>query len=478
MIKIKEFTNDNLEATFFKNNKIFRNEQLRKQYFNDDPHLPPDLETIPHRERQIADLQYVFGAIAKGRRAFAKVYGPNGTGKTLTINWLSQIVQKGLIKKGKSDRLHISYINCAIERGSFRAIFRKLVNTFPAEIQKKVVGNMKGVRLPLPESGLPSITYFNIFRGCYHRYDRQLLVILDEFDKILRRSENSKDATDIIYNLVEIVKEGRNQNQISQPVNVIIIVNSMQRFEMMIEEHALTRFQGPEVHFGTYSKEEIIRILDTRQPAFQKNVLEDNVIHEIAEYVALGEGNARVAIDILELAATIAETKNSGNVNDEHVKEAIKVREKNLLIKPILELNFDHTLAYIAVFVMHYINQDKNRDLLSRSILYNAYKYIYQLIIASYENPIQNTKLKTPRQFKRYLDGQLENEHLIMSNRGRPVYYGIPPEYSPASIKRILLVNPIVTDYPVLSDVIKYQTPELREIFLDSQKTLANYLDP
>ena len=474
---MKKFTADGLKDALFQKKLIFKNEQLRRQFFEDDPNLPPNLEVIPHRDRQIDELQHTFASIAKGRKAYAKVYGPNGTGKTLTVNWLSQIVQKGLISQGKSDSLHISYINCAIERGSYREIFRKIINTFPAHIQQKVISKKRGVRLPLSESGLPPETYFNIFRECYRLYNRQLLIILDEFDKISKKSEISQDATDIIYNLVEVAKPTINDPEIHRAVDVIVIVNSMQRFQTMIAAHAVTRFQGPEVHFGTYSLEELIEILETRRPAFQLNVLNEEVIPEIAEYVALGEGNARVAIELLGLSGDIAETTKSPVITIENVREAIKIQENKLLAKPILELNFDHTLTYITVFVMYFINQESNRKLIVRPILYNAYKYIYSQLIESDPRSVEYIRKKTPRQFKRYLDGQLENEHLIISTGGRPIYYGIPPEYTPDTIKRILLENPIVKEYPVLKNFIQYQTPELRDILLDSQKNLVNYLD-
>ena len=451
---MEEYSVKNLQAGYFETSKIFRNEQMRRQYFEDDPELPPNLKTIPHRDSQMNDLDPVFTSIAKGRRAYAKIFGPNGTGKTLTINWLSQVVYKGLTDRGKGDNLHICYINCAQEKGSYRAIFRKIVNSFPAQIQKEIINKMKGVKYPLPESGLPAVTFFHIFRECYYRYNRQLLIILDEFDKMhnVRRSKDgkreiSRDASSIIYNLVEVAKSTINHPALLPVIDIIVIINSMQRFQLMLDASALNRFQGIEVHFGTYSETELVNILETRKPAFHPGVLENNVIPEIAEYVALGEGNARVAIDLLGLAGILAEKSDTGKFTTKHVKKAIKMREKNLLIKPILELNFDHTIAYITVFVTYYTNQESNRELVSRPVLYNAYKFIFRQITRSDDKRLKNIKLKTPRQFNRYLDEQLESEHLVISSGNRPIYYGIPPEHSPGIIKQVLLTSSVVKDY-------------------------------
>ena len=134
---MKEITADDLKERYFQNSEIFKTEQLRRQFFEDDAHLPPNLETIPHREKQVQDLDLVFFSIAQGRKAYAKVYGPNGTGKTLTVNWMSKVVQRGVIEKGESDRIHLSYINCAIERGSYREIFKKIINSFPSLSNRK-----------------------------------------------------------------------------------------------------------------------------------------------------------------------------------------------------------------------------------------------------------------------------------------------------------------------------------------------------
>ena len=76
---MEEYSVKNLQAGYFETSKIFRNEQMRRQYFEDDPELPPNLKTIPHRDSQMNDLDPIFTSIAKGRRAYAKIFGPNGT---------------------------------------------------------------------------------------------------------------------------------------------------------------------------------------------------------------------------------------------------------------------------------------------------------------------------------------------------------------------------------------------------------------
>ena len=96
----QNFTTKDIKQYFKHSSKIFKSSQIKKGYFDQDlAFLPKNLDTIIYREEQISQLRDVFGDIVNGSKANARCYGPSGTGKTLTVNWLTHLTVELLREK-------------------------------------------------------------------------------------------------------------------------------------------------------------------------------------------------------------------------------------------------------------------------------------------------------------------------------------------------------------------------------------------
>ena len=475
----QNFTTTNIKEYFMHSSKIFKNSQIKKGYFDQDlAFLPKNLETIVYREDQISQLRDVFGDIVNGSKANARCYGPSGTGKTLTVKWLTHLAKELLEEKDLPNQLFVADINCALAKSSVNEIAYALIQSFPKEIVKSVAEELN-FNFPIPSMGLTLGKYLEIFRQCFFKYNKQILIILDEFDKItgFKSRERSDDATRLIYSLTELAQRDlfSQKSWDTPPVNLILISNSNQRVDELIDSHARGRLGGPRVHFTTYSEEELVGVLETRRPAFEEGVLSDTIISEIAGHVANAEGHARVAIEVLGLAGTIATRKGKSKIIIDHVYEAMKLREEKLISEDILALNFDHTLAFLSIYALYYVCQEKeeDRELLPLYILYEVYKEIFNKI--QVKKASENIILKGIRQFRRYLGDQLDAEQLCIIKGARPKCYGLSPDYQPETIREILLKDhSVIKKHPELREIVEFQIPEICSLLNEYQtKRLA-----
>lgn len=473
------FTAKTLKESFLLKSKIFKDLHSRRAYFEQDlSFLPMNLGTIPARDKQLRQLGTVFSEIYEGNRANAKCYGHSGTGKTLTVKWMTQQTLKILEDENQRDRLFAVHINCAMDNTSITGIASSLVNAFPAELQQKIIEKLK-LSYPISSVGLSHTTYLTIFRECFLDYNKQMLIILDEFDKIEgffanNSEELSETASKLIYFLMELSRgqtnidyyDSNEKSTLSPPINLILISNSNQRVHKILAEHSKGRFDGIEVHFSTYTEQELVDVLKTRRPAFEEGVLSIQIIQEIAASVASADGHARIAIEVLGIAGAVAEREGSQKVLFKHVQEAYKLREERLISDDICDLNFDHTLTYLSLYVLYFVCQDNDeeRELIPHHVLYEVYEKIYSRI--KFKKSLNNSNLKGARSIRRYLDGQLLNENLCIVKGGRPRYYGIPHEYTPQVIRNILLKDhPIIRKHNELHEIIQYQIPEICAVF-------------
>lgn len=469
----KTLTAKSIKKFFSSGSKIFKSHKMKRAYFDNDlSFLPENLEEIVHRKEQINQLVHVFGDIKDGSKADARCYGPSGTGKTLTIKWFTRIVLEKLKDENKEDQLFSVYINCALDKSSIVDIIHQLITKYPENVQRGVASKLN-FAYPIANRGLRLGNYLTIFRECFFSYNKQILIVLDEFDKIagFKSEEMSEDATKLIYFLMELGQGDlySEKSVESRPINLIIISNSNQRVQELIGPHARGRLTGPSVHFTTYSEDELVGVLETREPAFIENAIDKDVIREIAEYVANAEGHARVAINILGLSGSIASRRGDLIIKIEHVHEAMKLREEKLISEEILALNFDHTLVFLSIHALYHICQeDSSRELLPFNTIYEVYKIIFKK--AEGNNPSKKITLKSSKQVRRYLVHQLEEERLCIIQGVRPKYYGIPQDYSTGVIQELLLDDhPIVKKYSQLNEVIQYQIPEICGVFRNYQ---------
>jgi cell division control protein 6 len=140
-----------------------------------------------------------------------------------------------------------------------------------------------------------------------------LVLVLDEFDALF--SDQRGGASDFIYRLLAEQQRLREEGRM---VCIIAIANSSAE----LDERVKSRIgSAPEIHFGAYSKDEVLAILkDRARQAFVEPV-DEGVLGYCAAVSSEEFGDARRAIDLLKVAAELAGPAG-GRIEAKHIDEA------------------------------------------------------------------------------------------------------------------------------------------------------------
>jgi orc1/cdc6 family replication initiation protein len=222
------------------------------------------------------------------------IYGPPGVGKTIVIKWLL---------KENFERNSV-YVNCWNKRTSHKIMEEILLQTGQVVHGKE------------PTSDLVKRL---------EKSKKSPIVCLDESDHI-------KD-TDILYNL------SRNS------IGLVLISN--QAYALSDIDHRIkSGLFLNEVQFKPYSKEEILEILKER---VSYGLRPDSIAENLLSIVAImSNGDARVGLQTLKLAAKDAESKNRHEITMEEIKSAAKCARKYRLSYLLGKLN-DHQRAIYEI---------------------------------------------------------------------------------------------------------------------------------
>lgn len=238
-------------------------------------YLPP---RVVHRERELEELR---NAISEGLKIGwpgVTVVGRSGTGKTTLVKMYLREVP-GI------------YVSC-------------LFNPREGEVLKTAI---RRVDAHISLRGLSREKMLSVFAGLLERYDINVLV-LDEVQGLRDK--------DLIYRLTRMEEHcGR---------GVALVLISPYPVYLSLPSHvvaALGRFT--EIRMRPYTREQLMDILrDRASEALYAGAWDDEVMEEIAR-VAAETGDARLAIEILAKAASLAEREGEARITREHVMRVV-----------------------------------------------------------------------------------------------------------------------------------------------------------
>ncbi|MEM4373036.1 MAG: ORC1-type DNA replication protein, partial [Metallosphaera sp.] len=283
-------------------------------------HIP---SRLPHREEKIKELSLAFRELTTNMGSASVrvvVSGPTGTGKTVTTKSFGEALKKRLNERGL--RLEYIHANCHSQRTLYL-------------LTMEIASHLK---LPIPVRGLSSQEAFKIIHDYLVKRNIHLILTLDEFDYLINTS-----SYEDIYFLVRLYDE---LSSASRHISYIFIMRDEQNLytlDRSIRDHILRNV----IRLEPYKSHELKDILmDRVNEAFYPNVVPDETVEYISNLYGHdkgGSGNARLAIEALEVAGKIAEARNSPLVLIEHVKEAnsrINVEAGEILDEiPLLDLH-------------------------------------------------------------------------------------------------------------------------------------------
>ena len=253
-------------------------------------------EQLLHRESQINDIVDIVGpSLNKEQPSNILIIGKTGTGKTAVVNY----VGKELMKEdaGNNNCCYI-YVNCEVIDTPYSILYN-ISNQIITDPNNKI-----------PFTGWSLDKIFNEITKVIDNENKVFIIVLDEIDKSFK-----KNGDDIFYFLTTVntmLKRSR--------VSIIGITNNSKFTEECLSPKIRSRLGEEKIIFPPYSLDQLIDILNDRAKiAFYPDVLEPSVINYCAAVSAQDSGDARKALDLLRIAADIAERNSDSMITPAHV---------------------------------------------------------------------------------------------------------------------------------------------------------------
>ncbi|MHA1302418.1 MAG: ORC1-type DNA replication protein [Candidatus Heimdallarchaeaceae archaeon] len=384
-----EYSKSNIDSIFERylddDNPIFINREILS------PNYVP--EYLPHREDKFEEMAKILGpALKGGSPSNIFIYGTTGTGKTA----VSKYVLKKLKAKAdeRSIKFSYSFFNCQHIDTKYR-VFAQLCDDIDVDV---------------PFTGLHFDIVYQKFKEGLDDLNTLHIVVLDEVDSLYRKS------TESLYILTRI-----NSELIRSRVGIIGITNDV-NFKEALDPRIRSSLSEEEIVFSPYTAEQLKDILTQRvNKALNKDVLEYGVLNLCAAIGAQQHGDARRSIDLLRVAAELAEREGADKVTELHVRKAQQVIERNTVVEVLSSLPIQTKAVLQSIFI-----GESRTDELNTGDVYDIYASICKLIrldrltarrVSDLINELDMLGLVTARVISKGRYGRSKRIHLTVPKR-------------------------------------------------------------
>ena len=253
-------------------------------------------EQLLHRDSQIEEIVDIVGpSLKKDQPSNILIIGKTGTGKTAVVNYVGKELMK--TEEGMKNCCYI-YVNCEVIDTPYSILYN-ISNQIITDPNNKI-----------PFTGWSLDKIFNEIVKVVDNENKVFIIVLDEIDKSFK-----KNGDDIFYFLTTVnsmLKKSR--------VSIIGITNNSKFTEECLTPKIRSRLGEEKIIFPPYSLDQLIDILNDRAKiAFYPDVLDPSVINYCAAVSAQDSGDARKALDLLRIAADIAERNSDSQITPAHV---------------------------------------------------------------------------------------------------------------------------------------------------------------
>lgn len=283
----------------------------------------PDI--ILHRESEINQIANTLAPCLKLEKpSNLFVYGKTGTGKTLCVKYVVDHIQS--ISSKRNIPLKIIYINCKLKK--------------IADTEYRLVANLcREFGKDVPSTGLPTEEIYSIFFKAVDTKEQQVIIVLDEVDQLVKKA-----GDEILYNLVRI------NTELAKSQIVLVGISNNVVFADHLDPRVRSSLSEEEMIFSPYNAPQLQAILGERaKKAFKQDVVEEGLIGKCAAYAARDHGDARRAIDLLRVAAELAERANKTKITIADLDVAEEKIERDKVLEIIMTQPKQHQIVLLAI---------------------------------------------------------------------------------------------------------------------------------
>lgn len=301
--------------TIFKNKDI-----LRFDY------VPPKL---PFREKQITDIAGILSPVLHNSKCSnLLLYGKTGTGKTATARYVLHKFQD--TAKTHDKKTAIAYSNVRLAGSEYRIL----------------VDLAQSLSLKIPFTGLPLSEVLNRILNKISEENLMVIFVIDEIDYLTKHSSD-----DILYSLT------RSSEHLGNGFLSLIGISNDLQFKEFLDPRVLSSLSEEEIVFPPYTVEQLREILAERaKNAFMENTITNGSINLCAALAGTEHGDARRAVDLLRVAGEITERDGAEQVEEKHVRLAIKKVDQDRMTEAIRLLTLHEKLTLLSISLLKEIN--------------------------------------------------------------------------------------------------------------------------
>jgi cell division control protein 6 len=349
--------------------------------------------------------------LKKGRPSNLLIFGKPGTGKTAVVKNVIEHLYK---KTNELDiNLKVPFINAKNSNTPYKILY---------EIAELLGINKEG-KMQVYFTGLSMSEATDRILDFIRRRSIKVVIVIDEIDSLVNRK-----GDDILYNFT------RANERISsdQFITLIGISNSL-TFKDKLDPRVKSSLSEEELVFNPYTIEQLKQILiDRCKLAFYDNVIPIGVINLCAAIAGRETGDARKAIDLLRVAAEIAERSMTMKISEDHIRSAQQKIDSDTNYE-ILRNSTLHTKLVILSII-----KSKNG---STGEIYTIYQYFCSKI---QQEPLTQRRMTQ-------IVGELDQLGLITTNIVNQGRYGrtqrIKLHIHISSVKQAIKNDPVLSPF-------------------------------
>lgn len=268
-------------------------------------------ENLPFRDEEARTIAQTLSIVLKGARpSNLLLFGKPGTGKTAVI----KNIIKRLQKKAKELEIDVivPFVNAKTANTAYKVLY---------EIAEEMGINKGEKKQQVYFTGLSmGEATDRILDFIQKKKKLHVILVIDEIDSLV-----DKNGDDILYNFTRANERMYEGGFIS----LIGISNSL-TFKDKLDPRVRSSLSEEEMVFNPYTILQLQKILSDRAKlAFNDNAISTAAINLCAAMAGKENGDARKAIDLLRVAAEIAERERASAVQEIHIRQAQEKIEKD-----------------------------------------------------------------------------------------------------------------------------------------------------
>jgi cell division control protein 6 len=290
---------------------IFKAAASRKSLIKNRQALTIDYvpEKLPFRESETNTLAQVLSTIFNDTRpSNLLLFGEPGTGKTAAV----RKVIEGLDKSAKElkKEIHAVTVNAKGTSTAYRAVF---------EIAEKIgLNNEKQKQVPF--TGLSMGEATDRILQFIQKKKLCVILVIDEIDSLV-----DKSGDNLLYSFTRA-----NQHMTQGGFITLIGISNSLDFKDKLDPRVRSSLSEEEMVFNPYTVDQLRQILHERSKiAFNDGAISDAAINLCSAMAGREHGDARKAMNLLRIAAELAERENAAKVDEKHARAAQEKIEKD-----------------------------------------------------------------------------------------------------------------------------------------------------